>query len=135
MTGVLIFGAIAMVFMTPLLLAFAFYHYVLLKEYHKEASDDEAIDLIKADEALEESHSEEIKLQEENDREVEELSPYEILGISPDASRSEINAAYHKLVRQYHPDVQETRGSRMKELAESKTKILNWAREEALKRC
>lgn len=131
MIGVLIIGAIVVVFAMPFIFAFALYHYAFLKE----ESDDEAIDVMEADEAIEEDYSEEKGLEEENDREVERLSPYKILGISPDASRSEIMAAYHELVRQYHPDFQENRGPKLKELAESETKILNWAKEEALKRC
>ena len=33
-------------------------------------------------------------------------NPYEILGIGKDATEEEINIAYRKLVKQYHPDLQ-----------------------------
>ena len=31
-------------------------------------------------------------------------NPYDILGLAPGASAAEAKAAYHKLVREYHPD-------------------------------
>ncbi len=39
---------------------------------------------------------------------VNEDDPYQVLGVSKDASRSEIRAAYRKLALRHHPDRQET---------------------------
>lgn len=69
------------------------------------------------------------------DDDVEERTPYEVLGISPKAARAEIIAAYHELSKQYHPDFQQNRGIKLQELAKREMQMVNWAREEALKRC
>lgn len=39
----------------------------------------------------------------------QELSPWEILGLSNTASKAEIKAAFHKLIREWHPDHNEHR--------------------------
>jgi DnaJ-domain-containing protein 1 len=41
-------------------------------------------------------------------------------------------AAFRALVKQYHPDFQHGRGQELRELAEHKTKLLNWAKDAAL---
>jgi curved DNA-binding protein CbpA len=33
--------------------------------------------------------------------------PHDVLGVSEDATQEEITAAYHRLVRRYHPDTAE----------------------------
>ena len=62
-------------------------------------------------------------------------SPHEILGLPINASRDQIMAAYRELIKQYHPDFQENRGAKLRQLAEHESQLLNWAKEEALKRC
>lgn len=57
--------------------------------------------------------------------------PYEILGVSRGASRSEISNAYHSLVRKYHPD--KYQGNPLSDLAEEKLRDVNWAYETLLK--
>ena len=49
------------------------------------------------------------------------------LGLDPDASHSEIKAAYQELVQQYHPDRVVDLGPELQEVAERKTKELNAA--------
>jgi hypothetical protein len=39
------------------------------------------------------------------------LDPYEVLGIEPDATDSEIKKAYRRLARQWHPDVNSASGA------------------------
>ncbi|MCU1433263.1 MAG: Chaperone protein DnaJ [Actinotalea sp.] len=48
-------------------------------------------------------------------------SSYEVLGVSPDADQQEIQRAYRKLARRFHPDVNKDPGAeeRFKELAEA----------------
>ena len=47
------------------------------------------------------------------------LSPYDILGVSENASLGEIHCAYKRLVRTVHPDRNQ--------------KVYNWSREDAMK--
>ena len=46
---------------------------------------------------------------------------YEVLGVRRDASQDEIQQAYRKLARQYHPDVNKDPGAeeRFKEISEA----------------
>lgn len=46
--------------------------------------------------------------------------PFEILGIAPDASKQEIQAAYRKVVQQYHPDKVAHLGPELQSLAKEK---------------
>jgi DnaJ-class molecular chaperone len=54
-------------------------------------------------------------------------SPWEILGVSPDATQREIRQAYQKLVQQYHPDKVGDMGPELRELAERRTKEITAA--------
>lgn len=51
--------------------------------------------------------------------------PYKILGVTPESSDDEINTAYRKLVKQYHPD--RYVGNPLAELAAEKIKEINAA--------
>ncbi len=55
-------------------------------------------------------------------------NPYEVLGVSPDASDDEIKSAYRALARKYHPD--KYRDSDLADLANEKMKEINAAYEE-----
>ena len=58
-------------------------------------------------------------------------NPYQILGVSPDASDAEIKKAYHGLAKKYHPD--KYRDSDLADLAAEKMKEVNAAYEEIQK--
>ena len=53
--------------------------------------------------------------------------PYEILGVSSDASADEIKAAYRRQMAKYHPDKVEHLGEEFKTIAEEKAKALQEA--------
>jgi hypothetical protein len=72
---------------------------------------------------------------DEDEKDDELQSPHEILGVPINATRDQIMAAYRGLIKQYHPDFQQNRGAKLKQVAENESQLLNWAKEEALKRC
>ncbi len=47
-------------------------------------------------------------------------NPYAVLGLKPDASREEIQAAYRELVQKYHPDKVSHLGEEFQEMAQQK---------------
>ena len=54
--------------------------------------------------------------------------PYQILGVSPDASDEEIKRAYRKLAKQYHPDANpgdEYAAKKMQEINDAYDRIKN----------
>lgn len=55
-------------------------------------------------------------------------NPYEVLGVSPEASDDEIKKAYHDLAKKYHPD--NYADSPLADLAEQKMKEVNEAYDE-----
>ena len=60
------------------------------------------------------------------------MNPYEVLGVSHDATEAEIKAAYRKLAAKYHPD--NYAGSPLEDLASDKMKEINAAYEEITRR-
>lgn len=52
---------------------------------------------------------------------------YDVLGVSPEATRAEINAAYQALIIQYHPDKFTQHGDEIREIAKKRAKELNAA--------
>ncbi len=60
-------------------------------------------------------------------KESERRDPYEILGVSHDASMDEIKKAYHRKASKYHPDKVSHLGEEFQRLAEEKFKEINQA--------
>ena len=54
-------------------------------------------------------------------------SLFEVLGVEPGASRAEINAAYKKKARVYHPDRVAALDPEVREMAELRMKEINAA--------
>ena len=86
-------------------------------------------------------------LQSESTRDDDNVSPsdsgevewdsedaFQILGLDESSSISDIKTSYKQMVSKYHPDKVSTLAPEFRKLAEDKTKILNWAYEECLKR-
>jgi DnaJ like chaperone protein len=59
---------------------------------------------------------------------------HDILAVSPDASAEEIQIAYKQMIKQYHPDKVATLGKEIRDLAESKSKEINGAYAEGLRK-
>jgi len=62
--------------------------------------------------------------------------PYEILGLSKDASKEEINKKYKELVKKFHPDFIQGKGldEEFLKFAEERMKEINWAYEVLMKK-
>jgi hypothetical protein len=66
----------------------------------------------------------------ETQSKLESKDPYEVLGVRPSASMSEIAAAYRKLAQENHPDKVAGLAPEFRELAERRMKVINVAYEE-----
>ncbi|MGH7907933.1 MAG: J domain-containing protein [Candidatus Binataceae bacterium] len=58
---------------------------------------------------------------------------HEILGVSPDATLEEINAAFRTKAKQYHPDLTAALGPESKKMAEDMMKAINQAHDELVR--
>ena len=67
------------------------------------------------------------KFRSKSDNIYSNLTPYEILGVHPNASKGEIRSAYRKLANQYHPDKVHHLGEEFQQLAEIKFKAIQEA--------
>lgn len=56
-----------------------------------------------------------------------ERPPWEVLGVSPNASQEEIRDAYQRVIQQYHPDRVAHMAPELRDLAERRTKEINAA--------
>ncbi len=56
------------------------------------------------------------------------MNPYEVLGVSENASMEEVKKAYKKLVKKYHPD--RYVNNPLQDLADEKLREINWAYDE-----
>ena len=63
-----------------------------------------------------------------------DAAPHVILGIAPDASKSEIQKAYRDQMKRYHPDLVGPPGSREWQDAQKIAEAINRAKEEMLKK-
>ncbi len=55
--------------------------------------------------------------------------------VSFQVDKASLSKKYFELQKKYHPDFQQNRGPKLKQLAEHESQLLNWARDELLKRC
>lgn len=62
-----------------------------------------------------------------NSQSHEAKSPYEVLGVKPTVSKSELAARYRELVQQYHPDKVAHLAPEFREVAEQRMKEINAA--------
>lgn len=60
------------------------------------------------------------------------MTPHEILGVGPNASKAEIKAAYRELVSKYHPDKVQHLGEEFQKLAETRFKAISGAYQELI---
>jgi DnaJ-domain-containing protein 1 len=58
-----------------------------------------------------------------------ESDPYRELGVEPSATDAQIEAAYRRLIAQYHPDRVAGAGPELRELAETRARSINTAYE------
>ncbi len=65
--------------------------------------------------------------------ESQDLPPHEVLGVSHDANQDDIEKAYRKLMKEYHPDRVHGLGKELQEMARKKTQLINAAYQELKK--
>ena len=61
-------------------------------------------------------------------------NPYQILGISPDATKAEVERAFKRRIMQYHPDLYSRLGEEYIRIAKERTIQITKARETLLKK-
>jgi DnaJ like chaperone protein len=61
------------------------------------------------------------------------LDPYEVLGLSPSSSDSDVKSAYRRLVKKYHPDALQGMGEDVVKEAEASFRQIQAAYEELCK--
>lgn len=61
-----------------------------------------------------------------------EADPYAVLGVSPSAKKDEVQSAYRRLAKQYHPDKVAHLGAELQELAEKRFKEIQHAYEKII---
>ncbi|MBI9046815.1 MAG: J domain-containing protein [Anaerolineaceae bacterium] len=76
---------------------------------------------------IQEHFTPQIKTANLHETKFDSQSPYEILGISPNAHNAEILKAYRALVKQYHPDQVRSMAQEIRMLAEERMKTINLA--------
>lgn len=104
--------------------ALYWYHFIYRPAKAKERY--ERANYQKSGEGQERAYQESQDTGERNNR-FSRHDPYEILGISRNASKEEIKNAYRKLAGKYHPDKVNHLGDEFKELAEERFKEIQEA--------
>lgn len=81
----------------------------------------------------EKEEKEEVKTPPKKNNAYKKFDPYKILGVTKYSSKEEINKAYKIAAKKYHPDNFTNLGNEFEEVASSKMKELNSARDACLK--
>ncbi len=106
--------------------------FIALTELMAPNSDDDG--QFEEGEEGEEEDDEEDRADSNSDPEDSPASWWEVLEVAPSAGTEEIRSAYHKLMKQYHPDRVAHLGKKLRAVAEQEAKAINEAYERALRR-